>query len=323
MKDNFVHIALAANHRYVKGLNATFVSMINAASDKHRLKFHIFDDGLTEADRAFLVELGERFGYNESVDFKLPDMQSLKTRFREFHGSHSPVLRLFFPDLLSELSWVLWADVDTLWFRDPISLWEERDESVSLLWSRDIPSTRRVATKNARWRPNRDEFRYACSGVVLMNLTRMRASNFVPKCMDFVDNWGTPMFPDQDILNEICYDDSKFVDERWDCMYPTPNVEDGVVLHFNCIGHLFEEGVCKGFSPLFEIWFRYYRQVVEGISDAQVCPLWKRGCYNLIALLHPVQKVFAYCFDPIHPWISDFVQRMIFFSWVRRKRLWI
>ena len=101
------------------------------------------------------------------------------------------------------------------------------------------------------------------------------------------------------------------------------SVEDGVVLHFNCIGHLFEEGVCKGFSPLFEIWFRYYRQVVEGISDAQVCPLWKRGCYNLIALLHPVQKVFAYCFDPIHPWISDFVQRMIFFSWVRRKRLWI
>ena len=322
MTDN-VHIALAANHRYTAGLNATFVSMINASSDSNRLRFHVFDDGLTDDDRSRLIELGRRFGYDRHIDFRTMDMGVIKTRFKEFHGSHIPVLRLFFPDLLSELSWVLWADVDTLWFRDPILLWEERDESVSLLWARDIPSTRRVATKNARWRPDRDEFRYACSGVVLMNLTRMRASDFVSKCMDFVDSWGTPMFPDQDILNEICYDDSKFVDERWDCMYPTSNVEDGVVLHFNCIGHLFEEGVCKGFSPLFEIWFRYYRQVVEGISGAQICPLWKRACYNLIALLHPVQKVFAYCLDPIHPWISDFVQRMIFFSWVRRKRLWI
>lgn len=320
--DDTVHIALAANHRYACGLKATFASMVNAAGTKSALRFHVFDDGLTTEDKAELVELGIRFGYREVIDFIVPDMRAIRERFSAFHGSHIPMLRLFFPDMLPDLDWVLWADVDTLWFRDPAELWGLRDNSVSLLWSRDIPSTRKWAKRIAKWRPDREESHYACSGVVLMNLERMRRLGFVGKCIGFVEKWGTPMFPDQDIMNEICYDDCKFVDESWDCLYPVENIESGLVLHFNCIGNLFDRGVFRGLFPLFEIWFKYYNEVVEGKSVAIVAAWWKRGLWNLTALFYPFRKVIAFITDRIHPWVSDFIQRFIFFSWLRRKALW-
>ena len=320
--DDIVHVALAANHRYVCGLKATFASMVNATRDKSALCFHIFDDGLTVDDRAELVELGHRFGYYETVNFIVPDMDAIKEKFSAFHGSHIPMLRLFFPEILSDLDWVLWADVDTLWFRDPKALWNLRDPSVSLLWARDIPSTRKWAKRIAKWRPDRDESRYACSGVVLMNLARMRKTGFVKQCYDFVAQWGTPLFPDQDIMNEICYDDCRFVDESWDCLYPMDNVESGLVLHFNCIGHLFDEGRYRGLFPLFEIWFRYYSEVVEGNDKTTVASWWKRGLWNLVAVFYPLHKLIAVVTDRVHPWVSDFIQRFMFFSWLRRKNLW-
>jgi len=320
--DNTVHVALAANHRYARGLFATFASMVDAASEKRRLRFHVFDIGLAPEDRDALAALGRRLGYGGTIDFRVPDMEPLERDFDSFHGSHIPVLRLFFPELLPELDWVLWSDVDVLWFRDPAKLWAERDGEVSLLWSRDIPSTRKWAKKTARWRPDMDESRYACSGVVLMNLERMRRLGFVEKCIGFVRKWGTPMFADQGVLNEICYDDSRFVDDAWDCLYPVDDVKSGLVVHFNCIGYLFDGGRFRGIFPLFEIWFRYYEDVVEGKGGSVVAAWWKRCLWNLAALLYPFRKPIAFATDRIHPWVSDFIQRFIFFSWLRRKKLW-
>lgn len=43
--NSFIHIALAANHRYLPGLLVTMVSMINAAKNKKKLQFHILSEG--------------------------------------------------------------------------------------------------------------------------------------------------------------------------------------------------------------------------------------------------------------------------------------
>lgn len=322
VSDACVHIALAADHRYACGLKATFISMVNACRSPKMLEFHIFDVGLTKADREELDLLGKRFGYLSPIDYIVPDMTRIEDKFEVFHNSYVPMLRLMFPEILPQLDWVLWADVDTLWFRDPKDLWDLRDERVSLLWAQDIPSTRKWAKKIAKWRPNRNEDEYACSGVALMNLKKMRNDKFVQKCMDFVEKWGVPLFPDQDIMNEVCYGDSIFVDRAWDCMYPIDDIQHGLVLHFNCIGQLFDKGRFERFFPLFEIWFRYYAEVVEGKGKTQVAVWWKRALYNLIAVLYPFRKLIAAITGKIHPWVSDFIQRLIFFSWLRRKRLW-
>jgi len=320
--NDLIHVVMAANHRYSRGLNATLVSMINASADKNQLRFHVFDDGLTQEDRSELELLARRFHHEHTIDFRTPDLKPFLSRFSIYHGSKTPFLRLFFPEVLQEFDWILWTDVDTLWFRDPAELWAERQDNVSLLWSQDVRSSRIAAKKIARWRPNRDIEKYACSGVMLMNLKRMRETGFVKKAIAFSEKWGSPCFADQDILNEICYDDSQFVDKRWDCMYPTKGIENGVVIHFNCIGPYFTDTKVRRFFPLFEIWFRFYAEVINGENGATVASWWKRALYNVMAFFYPASRSLALVTDHIQPWVSDLIQRMFFFAWLRKRKLW-
>jgi len=297
--------------------------LIKATSEPQRLQFHVFSDGLTQEDKASLGELARKFGYNGQFDFREPDMSRLTGAFKAYNGSYTTFLRLFFPEFLSELKWVLWTDVDVLWFRDPSKLWEERDDAVSVVWAPDIPSSRKAARKQARkWRVDFDMREYACAGVMLMNLQRMRDSGFVRKSVEFVEKWGSPIFADQDVINEVCYKDSKMVDERWDLLYPISSIEDGVVVHFNGIGPKFNDPVYTGLMPLYEIWFRFVRQVVNGQREEQVCSVCKRAIFTAISMLYPIRRLIAFVTDPIQPWCSDFIQRFLLFCWLRRKALW-
>lgn len=323
MENEQIHIAMASNRRYLPGLRATTVSLINAVSEPKRLVFHVFSDGLTDEDKKSVEDIAKRFGYEGRFDFRTPDMSRLTGAFKEYNGSHTTFLRLFFPELLAELKWVLWTDVDILWFRDPAKLWNERDESVSVVWAPDILSTRKAACKQAKkWRNDFDMCQYACAGVILMNLQRMRDLDFIKKSIDFVEKWNTPIFADQDILNELCYGDAKIVDSRWNLLYPISTIDDGVVVHFNGIGPKFNDTSYSGIMPLYEIWFRFVHQVINGHKGEQVCPLWKRAIFTVVSMLYPFRKIIAFFTDPIHPWCSDFIQRTLLFCWLRRKDLW-
>ncbi len=55
--NNIVHIALAANHRYLPGLEATLSSIIASASDRSALQFHVFSEGLYDEDKTKLANL--------------------------------------------------------------------------------------------------------------------------------------------------------------------------------------------------------------------------------------------------------------------------
>ena len=323
MECDKIHIAMASNRRYLPGLRATTVSLIKATSEPQRLVFHVFSDGLSDEDKESLEEIAKKFGYEGRFDFRTPDMSRLTGAFKAYNGSHTTFLRLFFPEFLMELRWVLWTDVDMLWFRDPAKLWDERDDSVSVVWAPDIISTRKAARKQfKKWRSDFDMSKYACAGVMLMNLQRLRDVNFVEKSIDFVEKWGAPIFADQDIHNEVCYGDTKMVDSRWNLLYPIDTIGDGVVVHFNGIGPKFNDSSYTGFMPLYEIWFRFVNQVINAHKGAQVCSIWKRALFTAISALYPLRKVIAVFTDPIHPWCSDFIQRTLLFCWLRRKDLW-
>lgn len=322
-QEAYVHIAMAANRRYLPGLRATIASMIKAASSPQQLQFHIFSDGLTQEDKKSIEELARRFGHERQLDYKDPDMSQLARIFNMYNNSYTPYLRLFFPKFFPELDWVLWTDVDVLWFRDPLKFWEERNDSVSVVWANDIPSTRETARKQAlRWRKDFDAREYACSGVMLMNLKRMRNLDFVRKSVDFANKWGPFLYADQDILNAICYKDSKIVDQRWDLLNPISSIEDGVVIHFNGIAYMLNDLTYTGLMPLYEIWFRFVHQIINGHKNEPVCPFWKRSLFTLVSLFYPLRKLIAIITRSMPLERTDFIQRTLLFCWLRRKRLW-
>ena len=317
-----VHIALAADHRYLPGLLATLSSMVLASRSRDRLVFHVLAAGLTNEDKLAISSLVKRCGANCPVDFIHPDMEPIRRMFSSYKGSHATFLRLFLCDYLRNLDWVLYADVDTLWFRDPCGLWNLRDPSVSLLWSPDCPSIAEGVRKySLKFNPRFDVARYACCGVVLMNLRRMRETNLVERCRGFVAKWGTPFFVDQDILNTVCLDDAKLLDRRWDCMMPDRAAADEVVLHCNGLGGKFDVPM-KSWRPSYYVWYRFYADVVLGAPDRPAASRLRRLLFWSLGFFYPPHRTIALLCRRLHPQRRDQIERTLFFAWLWRHAKW-
>lgn len=320
--DRLVHVALASNHRYLPGLKATAASMVLFASDKSRLRFHVLSDGLSETDRRELNELLVRLGLDAEVEYVELDMSVIVSGFAPYGDSHTAFMRLWLCECLS-CDWVLYSDVDTLWFNDVCGIWNERDDRVPIAWCRDIPSiAKTIGGYSKKWNPEFDAMRYACSGVCLMNLKKMREFGLVGKSLEFARRWGTPLFVDQDILNAFYMFDGKLLDWTWDCMMPIRKAKDAVVLHVSGIGRSFN-GPMTGWRAMHAIWYRFYNDVVLRAPDRQSCAWYKRMLYRVYGQFYPRRWVLRMFLWPFHEHLTDNFYREFFFGWLYCHARWM
>lgn len=311
-----IHICLSSNSRYLPGLLVAMVSIVRSSSDKKRLVFHVFSDGLSYEEKQKIIDVVMELGADKPL-FHEPDINPIKEKFNAYKSAHTAFLRLFYCDLIDE-DWVVYTDVDTLWMRDISELWELRDDKVSVLWCRDLPSIQRGVKAYSKWNPDFEEDRYSCSGVMLMNLKRMRESKFIDKCIDFVTKWGTPFFVDQDILNYVCRNDEKALPPHWDCLRPNKEAVNGVVYHFTGIGSMFNDKF-SGWRPLYYPWFRFYYDIILKDTQKPVCSLFKQALFWLLGFFYPNRKLFTSIFSLT---LADNIQRQIFFAWLWRHAKW-
>lgn len=234
-----VHVVMAADAGYRKGLDVAKASMVASCSDPERLAFHLFGD-----DPGLSARIRSEFG--------------------TYKGSPMAFLRLYLGELLPDVDWVVYSDVDTLWYRDIIELWSLRDQSKTLQWVKDLDST--VAEFMTWCRSNNvpmtnfEPSRYACSGICIINLKRWREKNVLVRCIDFVKKYGFPKYADQDILNAIMGDDASLLPEWWDVLIPSP------VNTFKCVLHL--TGVGRCFNVPYHgriVQYKYWEHVAKGV----------------------------------------------------------
>lgn len=316
-----IQIALAANHRYINGLLVTMVSIMRSASDRRRLQFHVFSDGLLPEDKEMVRSFAAEYAVPPPV-FVEPDMSVIKSRFDSTDNyPHTVFIRLFYCDILRDLDWVVYTDVDTLWMRDICELWNMRDQSAAIQWSNDLPSIAHgVSLYHHKWDPDFDESRYGCSGVMLMNLKRLRNMQFTQKCVDFVHRWGTPFFVDQDIIAEICRNEIKILPQYWDTMMPTREAVNGLVYHFNGIGRLFNSAF-SGYKPLYYPWFRFFYDFVVKTPTHSVCSPPKRFFFWLLGTYYPSRRL-IHLLTGGRLALTDNIQRQLFFAWLWRHASW-
>lgn len=324
LMQNEIHVVFASNHAYLQGLVATAASMLRAAEEPARLVFHVVSDGLTDDDERKFSARCRDFGYAGDIDFRGQDLRYFETRLKSFHGSHTTYARLHFPSVFKDLDWIIWTDVDVLWFRDPGKLWGQRDDSVSLVWSPDFLQSQ--FESNAYFKsflPSYDCGKYCCAGVMMMNLKRLRITSFEARCDAFIEKHGTPVHVDQDMLNLLCYGDTKIVDRNWDCLDPCFDLKDGIVLHFQGVGALFNRPFSH-WHPAYEMWFRYYAQVIEGRSGAQIAPMGLRLLYHALGLVRVPRWLcrMAATLLFLGKVSADNLYRPLYFCWLRRRLNW-
>jgi len=321
--NKIVHVAMAANHVYMPGLRATLVSLINASADKNAIQIHVLSDGLQLADIDELKNIASAHGLGSPIDFKYPDIGLIARHFKPYKDSYTTFLRLFFTEFFPELDWIIWSDADILWFRDPRELWNGRDDSVSLQWGLEPPAGRLRAKQYFKYiHPGFDESRYCCAGLLLMNLKRMRANDVCAKSVQFVNKWGTPPLCDQDILNEVCYGDAKILDGRWGCYNPDSNIRSGIVLHCSGISQFFGTMEYDGKWPMWALWFMYYRQVIEGKPEAEVCSRIVRIAFAICGLIYFPQWLLHILTTPLSVKRADDIRCALYYSWLMQRKPW-
>lgn len=213
-----VHIVMAADGAYMKGLDVAKASMVASCPDPSRLHFHLF---------------------GENVDLE----RRIRSEFGTYKGSPMAFLRLYLGELLPDVDWVVYSDVDTLWRRDVLELAELFDATKTIQWVRDIPGTvvefRDWCRKQGVPISQNIDKTYACSGVCIINLKKWRESDVLGRCRAFVDKYGCPKYADQDILNAILADEAGLLPECWDVLIPSPENTPRCVLHLTGVGRCF------------------------------------------------------------------------------------
>ena len=111
-----VHVVMVADKAYEKGLEVAKASMVGSCSDPGRIEFHLFDDDSVLMDR-------------------------IRKDFGTYKGSPMAFMRLYLGELLPDIDWVVYSDVDTLWRRDVLELAGLFDETKTIQWVRDLPRT--------------------------------------------------------------------------------------------------------------------------------------------------------------------------------------
>lgn len=238
-----IHVVLASDANYLPGLEVTKATMLASCSAPSRLAFHVFDEHALDCLSA-----------------------STKSRLPLWNGSLMPYLRLWLPQLLPTVDRVVYSDVDTVWNRDVCELWDQtsvRRPHPSIFWVRDMASMRESAGEwieraSAGEGVSFDWSRYACSGICVMNLRKMRDTDFTERVLELYEKYGVPKFPDQDVLNLLFNQDGELLPPVWGAMGDPGNLPasgERCVYHLTGCGRHFHDAVPPVYPPQYQFWW--------------------------------------------------------------------
>ncbi len=213
MKDAPIHVALAADDNYFKGLIVTAWSIAANCNPSRHVTIHVLDGGISNANWNDLSTAIRPF--NCSLDRIVVEQSSALADFGEWHGkSKMAYARLLLPSLLQDVDHVIYSDVDFVWLGDISRLWDLAEDSLVLQYVPERTPGREVGEQERTWVESRGftmtPGKYFCTGMLLMNLRRFRAEQLHVKVMNFLlENGGSAPFADQTALNI-------FMDKRTD-----------------------------------------------------------------------------------------------------------
>ena len=203
--EGLVDVVLITDSNYMEFTKVAIYSAIENKCPKSQYNFHIMTMELTPND---ITEL-KKF---ETDDVKISVLEQEEIDLfyiRDTHVSKTALLKYYIPKVLNNLDKVLYIDTDVLVLQD-----------LNKIFATDITDVYLAAVKDPSWFFENMhvveldlDYRgfYFNSGVMLMNLDKMRKDNMIAKLEEYTNNhYRTYM--DQDALNVLVKNDVKLLD---------------------------------------------------------------------------------------------------------------
>lgn len=237
-----VPIFFSVNDAYSPFLATAIHSIRENASPDFRYHIHILTDDISEENRRKLSALGTdsfciEFHPLSRLLRSLPAVEKLSQHCFGAFSSLTIYFRLFIPELFPQYDKGTYLDADLVvpgdisWlYREPLGrrlVGAVADYSIQKIapFMQYIDEYVGVDHKN-----------YVNSGVLLLNMKRLREVDLSGRFLSWVEKYGLEtVAPDQDYLNALCWDGIQYLDPDWNAM-PSECLsvmDNPQIIHFN------------------------------------------------------------------------------------------
>ncbi len=263
MKQDEIPIFFTVDERYAPYLDCAIRSMMKNASKSHTYQIIVLHEDLTG-------ESQEKLSANVKPPFQirfLPMKDKLagitdraENRLRCDYFTLTIYFRLFIADLFPEYDKGIYLDSDIVVPGDISQLYrtELGDNIIAACTDRSIAPVPELVhyTQDAVGIPID---RYINSGVLVMNLKKMREVGFSGHFLRLLNTYHFDCIaPDQDYFNAMCSGKIVYLDESWDAMPPEgggtgATLEHPSLIHYN----LFQKPWCYDNIPYEDYFWGY------------------------------------------------------------------
>ena len=221
-----VPVVFAADDNYVPMLTTTIFSMLKNADPKRFYDVIVLHKDITRANQQLIREYFAQFP-QATVRFYdvLPVVDGYNLTTSNAHISVETYYRFIIQDALPYYSKILYLDSDLIINGDVSGLYDTDLEGHALAAVRDIDFLGNLNMPDGERRRYsdrklglKDPYGYFQAGVLVMNLDRMRELHSVDEWLRIASD-PDYIYNDQDILNQECAGDVKYLDYAWNVMH--------------------------------------------------------------------------------------------------------
>ena len=237
-----VPIFFSVNDAYSPFLATAIHSIRENASPDFDYNIHILTDDISTENRRKLASLGTeqfRIHFHPLTELlkSLPAVDKLSQHCFGAFSSLTIYFRLFISDLFPQYDKGIYLDADLVVPGDISRLYAER-LGRKLVGAVADYSIQKIAPfmQYIDQYVGVDHRNYVNSGVLLLNMKRLREVNLSGRFLSWVEKYGLEtVAPDQDYLNALCWDGIQYLDPNWNAM-PSECMsvmDDPQIIHFN------------------------------------------------------------------------------------------
>lgn len=221
--DRNVQIALSFDENYAPLASIAIKSILDNSNPRLQYDFYLFTKSITHETKS-LITIDLEMHENKSLNFiDLSGEIESHDFFTYGHFTEETYYRFLLPKILHFLDKIIYLDCDILCLGDISELFSFNVSNYSLAGVRDAHVLGEFKCgfkqtydylKNAGMK---NPYNYFQAGVLLLNLDKMRSTNFSDIALSKVSEKF--QYVDQDIFNIVCEDDVLYLDYTWNVFF--------------------------------------------------------------------------------------------------------
>ncbi len=244
LKNQVIPIFYATNNRYAPYLSVSLESLVNNSSKERQYRVIVLSDDLNLENQKKLKALSkpnisiEFVSISDQIKRMIFDKGNRENKLRSDYFTFTIYFRLFISELFPNIDKAIYLDADSIVLADIAYLYDIdlKGNLIGAIWDYFVCHTPQIINY-AEGSVGMGHNKYVNSGVLLMDLSKMRAMKFSQRFLNLLQRYHLRLIaPDQDYINAIARNRILYLGDEWNVQSTMPSSVKPKLIHYNTRG---------------------------------------------------------------------------------------